>query len=292
MKRRTTFIGLLVVLVLIGYLGYLWSSPTQAQTLNQRPTSDDSNTGNFTIAPLWSKVNDSNDNTYITGVTNNGGRATFTFTPFAIPAGATNISVSTSFRHRDAASGTNKAGASLKVGTTYYDNNGLVEPTTTWTTSTYTWWTNPAGGVWTSDVVNTLTVFGVSSNDFNPDVRFSEVWIEVNYSDPPSYYNYSDAQILQGRTVIDSHRATLHGLTLSPDAHTPYIEQMESALRGIGFSNGDGINTFGVWDEFNTASELMNLRELGYSSFASYENALEGEVAQQGIEDELDAKWH
>jgi len=209
-----------------------------------------------------------------------------------VVAGATNISVSVSFRHRENASGTNKAGASLKVGSTYYDNNGLVEPGAVWTTSTYTWWTNPVGGVWTSDVVNALTVFGVSSNDFNPDVRFSEVWIEVNYSDPPSYYTYSNAQILQGRQVLDNYRTTLGGLSLKPDEHAPYIEQMESALRGIGFSNGDGLNTFSVWDEFNTASELMNVRELGYLSFSAYENALGRGDALEGIEDELDAKWH
>lgn len=157
-------------------------------TANKLPAGDDSNTGGFTTAPLWSKVNDNNDTTTITGVTNAGGRATFSFTAFAIPAGSAITNVTVYFRHKDASSGTNKAGASLKVNGVYYDNGGLVEPGAAFATNSNSWTTNPnTGAAWTVDDINgvgaaPLQAFGVSSNDFNPDVLFSEVYATVTYT--------------------------------------------------------------------------------------------------------------
>jgi hypothetical protein len=167
-----------------------WTTAAPEQSEIRLPFSDDTNTGGFTASPLWSKVDETipNDSDYITGVTNGGGRATFGFSPFTVPAGVTVTSLKIYYRNQRASSGSAKAGASLKVGNTYYDNLDMVNASNGWQTSVYTATTNPKTGLsWTvADICGTgpnpLQMFGVSSNDFNPDVRFSMVYAEVNYA--------------------------------------------------------------------------------------------------------------
>jgi len=168
------------------------TSPQGNQSVTSVPASDDSNTGGFTTSPLWSRVDETTpvDSDYITGITDGGGRATFGFNAFTLPASANITNLTIYFRHlATSSSGSAKAGVSLKVGNTYYDNLGMVTPSSySWTTSSYIASNNPkTGQPWTVDDINgtganPLQKFGVSSNDFSPDVRFSMVYAEVNYT--------------------------------------------------------------------------------------------------------------
>jgi hypothetical protein len=161
------------------------TTPTNQQRI---PISDESNTGAFTVSPLWSKVDETTpvDTDYATGITNTGGRATFGFTAFSVPLDATITNVTVYYRMW-ASSTAASARACLKVGSTYYQGT-QVATTTTYTTRSYAWPTNPAGGSWTPAIVNGLLAFGVTSTDYNPDVRFSMVYAQVNYTTAPGNF--------------------------------------------------------------------------------------------------------
>jgi len=170
-----------------------WSAGS-VQSVTRQATSDLSNTGGFTTAPLFSKINDSSDVTLIVGATNAGGRATFGFTAFSVPTGSTITNITIHYRHRSTGTNAYAHGSAIKVGSTYYsmkDTAGWDTGHTTGVASTgaiedhtYAGTTNPAtGAAWTVDAVNALTEFGVASTDFNPDANFYQVDITVNYTE-------------------------------------------------------------------------------------------------------------
>jgi hypothetical protein len=151
----------------------------------------DSNTGGFTTAPLWSKVDETtpNDSDYIVAKTNSGGRCTFGFDAFSIPSGATISQVKVYYRAKDASSGINNIRACLKVGGIYYGTNDLgVDPGSAFNTYSYTFNINPkSSGAWTVNDINgigsnALQAFGVNGTDYNPDIRVSMIYIEVTYT--------------------------------------------------------------------------------------------------------------
>lgn len=157
-------------------------------TANNYPTADDSNTAAFTVSPLWSKVDDTSNTDFITGVTNAGGQATFTFSAFAVPTGSTITNVKITWSQKSTSTAA-KGGASLKVGGTYYNNLGEAATTTGFVEKSYTATTNPkTAAAWTvaevngTDPTNPLQAFGVSSSDFNPDVQFGYVYATVTYT--------------------------------------------------------------------------------------------------------------
>ena len=175
-------------------------------TVTKQATSDLSNTGGFTTAPLFSKINDSSDATFIVGVTNTGGRATFGFSAFSLPTEAVVSSVDIHYRHRSTTTGTAYAhGSCVKVGATYYGRG----QTAGWDAGQasgvgsgspiadriYQGTVNPATGIaWSAAEVNALTEFGVSSGDFNPDANFYQVDITVNYT--LTYNETGKAQVI------------------------------------------------------------------------------------------------
>ena len=170
-------------------LGYTAYADT---TANNYPTGDENNTGGFTVAPLWSKVDDTSNTDYITGVTKSGGHATFSFTAFNVPVDSTGISISITYSENGGGTSAKHA-ASLKVGGNYYDNLGIAATTSGFQEKIYATSTNPKSGQpWTvaeingTDGTNPLQAFGVSSSDFNPDVQFGYCYAKVTYTPQPA----------------------------------------------------------------------------------------------------------
>jgi hypothetical protein len=164
------------------------------------PTGDSSGSG-FISSPYWSKVDETtpNDSDYITGTTNSGGYRMFTLANFTVPSGSTINGLTVYFRARDVSSGTNNLRARLRVDGSYYNASSSVDPTTTWTTYSYTWDENPrTGNPWTVDEINRaswqneLQEFGIYSSDFYPDIRVSMVYAEVDYSSGYRLFDFQD----------------------------------------------------------------------------------------------------
>jgi hypothetical protein len=217
--------------------------------VTRQATSDLSNTGGFTTAPLFSKINDNSDATLIVGVTQTGGRATFGFTAFALPDNAAVSSIDIHYRHRSTTTGTAYAhGSCIKVGATYYGRG----ETAGWDAGSasgvgsgaaiadvvYSGTLNPATGVaWLYSQVNALTEFGICSNDFNPDANFYQVDITVNYTLVP-YDETGKSQIIlavqaktdiqaaletgKAQVILDSQSVT-DGLTADEKNHSQVV---------------------------------------------------------------------
>lgn len=165
-----------------------WSVGVASLSQTRVLTSDLTNTGGYTTSPLFSKVDETpppNDVDYIVGVTQAGGQYTGGFSAFTVPTGSTIANVTVYFRMCDDVNGTNKGAACLKSGANYYSGTSTESPALgSPTTYSYAWTTNPNGGAnWSAATVNALTEFGVTSVDFNPDVRFHMIYIEVNYTE-------------------------------------------------------------------------------------------------------------
>jgi len=98
--------------------------------------------------------------------------------------------------------------------------------------------------------------------------------------------SYTREQVLQGRQVIDAYRLAHNQFHLTAVAvskpvsvqHTPLIEKMLADLEAIGF---------GSWDEFNNASELLNVQEVGFASLEDFENG-----AKTSDLNKIEVKWH
>ena len=106
--------------------------------------------------------------------------------------------------------------------------------------------------------------------------------------------SYTAIQIQQGRNIIGAYKVShsnLYAINRErkgiPIEHTALLETMEKALRQVGFKDGDGLQTFRVWDEFNTASELQNVQELGFIDFDDFEKRAEAKDERL-----LEEKWH
>lgn len=164
---------------------------TQAQS----PTSDEAVAGTWTgtAGTRYQAVDDYPD-TVPTDYLAHGtaaGSLTFGFSAFAIPPGATGISVAVRYYDAEPANGSNQSASRIKVGGTYYNSATHNPSGTTYTTRTDTWATNPKTvAAWTVDDVNgvganALQAFGFYSGDANPVYRVSCVQLEVTYTPAP-----------------------------------------------------------------------------------------------------------
>jgi hypothetical protein len=234
-----------------------WVNSSGSQNQQRVPNSDDSNTGAFTSSQFWSKVDETSadDSNYITGVTDTGGRCTFGSSSFSIPSNAVITDLTIYFRHKRADWGTAKAGASIKAGSTYYDNLGMVTPGDNWTTSNYTASTNPDTGLaWTvADINGTgshpLQGFGVSSNDFNPNVRFSMVYAQVNYTVPIDASNGLD-------------------IAFSDDNGTTWSDPVEVFRGDIGSTSN--VNSYTIPSQFLIDTFKFKFTLIGFSGSGLY----------------------
>jgi hypothetical protein len=186
------------------------------------PTGDGYNSGSWTYYPsgwpnpsnYYSRVDETtpNDTDYITGTTDFGGYRLFTFSNFTVPSGSTINGLTVYFRARDV-SGTNPNNnlrARLRVDGSYYDASSSIDPTTTWTTYSYTWDENPrTGNPWTVNEINRATwqneleQFGIYSTDFNPDIQVSMAYAEVDYSGGYRLFDFQDFTV-PSNSEIDS----------------------------------------------------------------------------------------
>jgi hypothetical protein len=128
------------------------------------------------------------DTDYITGTTDGGGYALFTFPAFSVPVGSPINYLRIYYRATDASSGNNNIRAAIKVGSTVYNTTDSGNnPGPSFNTYSYNFSTNPKTGLaWTINDINgfganALEQFGVSSTDLNPDIQVSMVYAVVNY---------------------------------------------------------------------------------------------------------------
>lgn len=89
---------------------------------------------------------------------------------------------------------------------------------------------------------------------------------------------YTKEQILTGRKAVEDYRTIHNQLRPKPEEHTPLIDKMLADLKVANFTS---------WDEFNTESELLNVQELGFTSFEDFEKR-----AKAKDYNTLDGKWH
>ena len=168
-----------------------WSRSTDDGSNSRVPTSDGDISGTWNTAPCWDDVNKTtpNDTTYMTGTTDSGGYKLFNFSPFTVPAGCTITNLTVYVRAKKLGSGSADMRPDIKVnGTRYYPSSGNNPSSSSFTTYSYSWNTNPnTSSAWTTADINgtgshPLQQIGVYSNDLNPDVEVSMVYAQVTYT--------------------------------------------------------------------------------------------------------------
>ena len=183
--RRLLFIAAVLILA----AGSVW-----AATDFRNPTGDGivAGTVSGSAGTRYQAVDDYPDTTptdYLQLGTTANSEITMTFPVFTIPVGATAITVDVLYYDAEPVSGTNTSAGRIRVGTTQYSSATHNPSGTTYTSRTKSWATNPAGGNWTVDQVNStgannLVQFGVIGPDSNPAWRFSSVRAVVNFTPP------------------------------------------------------------------------------------------------------------
>lgn len=159
-------------------------------TQTRNPTSDLSVVGTWSgsLNSRYTLVDDYPDTTptdVLTGSTNNC-NIYFGFTDFAIPAGATEISVQVKYYDQDNSAGTNSANGALGVGAGAY--NAATHNPGSLTAREDNWATNPrTTSAWTVDDVNgvganALEGFGFKCPDASPSVDFSCIQLQVTFT--------------------------------------------------------------------------------------------------------------
>jgi hypothetical protein len=166
-------------------------------TQTRAPTSDFATGGTVDYSSGstgYTLVNDYPDTadpltSYVTLGTTTNSFIVFGFTAFDVPVGRTITSVAVQYTDEEPANGANSTAGRLRVGGTYYDAS-THNPSTTTTSRTDTWSTNPStGSAWTvADVngtgSNPLQNFGVIGPDSSPVWRLGSIQIVVTFSDP------------------------------------------------------------------------------------------------------------
>lgn len=115
---------------------------------------------------------------------------------------------------------------------------------------------------------------------------------------------YTKENILAGRKLVENYRLAHSKLYLTdanrktlPQEHAPLINKMMADFEALGFipptvmvESPEGLlpsKQLTPMDEFNTASELLNIQELGFTSFEDFEKRAKPRDYKL-----LDGKWH
>jgi hypothetical protein len=160
-----------------------------ATTQTRNPTSDISATGDWSgsAGTRYTLIDDFPDSTgdrlTLTGFS--GGRISFGFTAFDVPAGSSVQKVEIRYYDQASTASRNRLGSSLNIGSTDYDassHSALAEVAL----REDIWSVNPSTGLpWTSTTVNALTNFGFYSTNANPNIDIVSAQIRVTFRPPP-----------------------------------------------------------------------------------------------------------
>jgi len=168
-----------------------WSRSTDDGSDTRVPTSDGDISGIWNTAPCWDDVDETtqNDADYMTGTTDSGGYKLFNFSAFNVPAGCSITNLTVYVRAKKLASSSADMRPDIKVnGTRHYPTSGNNPSSSSFTTYSYSWDTNPdTSSAWTAADINgtgthPLQQFGVYTSDLNPDVEVSMVYVKVDYT--------------------------------------------------------------------------------------------------------------
>lgn len=198
-------------------------------------------------ATVWQSVDDAvdtcdNDTTYASKADSDG-QQFFTFTTPTVPGGSTINSVSVKVCYRAGSSSFVLYRTGLRVGGTNYYNTGVTVSSTTYTSPTATWITNPRTGVaWTVNDVNgvganALQEFGVSATVMSAgeSFRVSAVYMKIDYAVggggsgtiPANPTGYSPADnatgILTTRTLSCNNQADATGYRIFLSTTSPLV---------------------------------------------------------------------
>ena len=235
-----------------GYLSLRLTTPTSRQedsySVQGVPTGDGDRSGTWSPVPsspgaLYSKVDETipNDADYITGSA--VGRCLFTFTPFSIPNDAYRIALRIYYRVGENVSGANNARASLKIGGSYYDSDITgVDPTTTPTTYTDLYQTNPRTGLpWNRFDANgsggeaPLQQFGINTSDASPTFRVYMVYAEFTYEEPGiGIESIGDSQPLLGGAPSSLSQNPQYNFLMGSDAWTSVENERAEVIPAAG----------------------------------------------------------
>ncbi|MDD5082053.1 MAG: hypothetical protein PHU08_01640 [Dehalococcoidales bacterium] len=185
------------------------------------PTADGDVTGTWNTAPCWDDVDETtpNDADFMTGTTTAAGSAykLFTFSPFAIPAGANITDLTIYVRARDISNDSNNIRARIKVDGNYYNAATSNNPDNSWSGNTfsYSFATNPdTGAAWTAEDLNgtgpdPLEQFGAYSTDLDSDIRVSMVYAQANWATSSRWSISFDQFRGQGAAAANTAQRTL-----------------------------------------------------------------------------------
>ena len=201
-----------------------WLRSDTIQNQTRYPSGDISRSGTWDkTTSMYSYVDEvgshDGDTSYLLHGTT-AGNALFNFPAFTVPDGSSIQSLTVSLLAKDNSGGTNKMQPAIRVGGfNYLDTPSTsTEVTGGYTTISYTYTYNPLRGVgsaWTSDDINgigsyALQGFGVRSADASPQIRLTQVYAQVNFSE--SLWVIASSQF-QGKgsssTAIDARTLTL-----------------------------------------------------------------------------------
>jgi hypothetical protein len=160
------------------------------------PTADDAESGTWAGAAPGTRYTlvddypDSSGADYLTHGTTAGSLTLNPSSAFAIPAGATNISVQVLYYDQKTASQSCNIAARLKVGGNYYGAASHNPANGVWTSRSDNFATNPkTAAAWTVDDINgvganALQSFGWVSTDANPTIKLASIRLQVTYTPP------------------------------------------------------------------------------------------------------------
>jgi hypothetical protein len=181
---------------------------TASGSQTRYPSGDISHSGTWDkTTKMYSYVDEvganDGDTTYLVHGTSSGS-VLFSFPAFAVPSGATiqSLTVSLVAKDNSGGSGSNNMGPVIRVGGSNYNGN-YSNVQNSYNTISYTWTTNPrTHTAWTVNDINgvgsnALQGFGVYSTDANPQIRLTQVYAKVDYTDVnygPALYTW-DADV-------------------------------------------------------------------------------------------------
>ena len=153
-----------------------------------------------TLGQRWQAVDDYPDAVPVDALTHTtpAGHIKFGFSPFAIPAGSTAISVQVLYYDYKIGGAQAAVGSALRLGSTPTDHNAATHNpgngVANITARSENYATNPkSGAAWTVNDINGqgtnfLVGFGWRATDSNPGIVLTSIRLQVTYTAPPNIF--------------------------------------------------------------------------------------------------------